>query len=197
MDFLAVIHWDPQLRGTFIVLTAVLILPGSVYLLLATNVGAKVGLMLAIAGLSGWLVLLNLLWLGYGIGYKGVIPGWKVEEVISGDLVEHSTTAAVVGQPGKATTTQFPNGWRQLLPGDPLLATAEPAADNALIPPAAERWPGERRSRPRSGPPRTTSTSTGTDQGRPQLPVQLLRVQGLLAQPGTTRCSSSTSSTTW
>jgi hypothetical protein len=140
MDVLAAVSWDPQLRGAFIVLTAVLILPGSVYLLLATNVGAKVGLMLAIAGLSGWLVLLNLLWLGYGIGYKGVIPGWTIKEVITGDLVTHSTTGAVVGKPG-VPSTQFPNGWTQLPPGNGLLATAEPAADNALIPAPAGTTP--------------------------------------------------------
>jgi hypothetical protein len=127
--------WDPQLRGALIVLTGVLILPGSVYLLLATNVGAKVGFLLAIAGLSGWLFLLNIIWLSYGIGYKGGANTWKVKEIVTGDLVAHSTTKAVVGngKPG----TQFPNGWKVLPPGNPVLAPAAPIADNALIPPAA------------------------------------------------------------
>ena len=136
MGALAAVTWDPQLRGTLIVLTALLILPGSVYLLLATNVGAKLGALLAIAGLSGWLLLLNIVWLGFGIGYKGVIPGWQIKEVVTGDLVAHSTTPVVVGKPGDPLSG-FPHGWTRLAPGSGLLATAQPAADNALIPPAA------------------------------------------------------------
>jgi hypothetical protein len=136
---LAAISWDPQLRGALIVLAALLILPGSVYLLLSTNLGMKVGLLVAIAGLSGWLLLLNVLWLvgplGNGpIGYKGVSSGWDVKEIVTGDLVTHSGLKAIVGTPGRPST-QFPSGWAPLVQGNPLLASAAPAADTALIPP--------------------------------------------------------------
>ena len=141
MHTLAALSWDPQLRGALIVLTAFAILVGSSYLLLATNVGAKVGFLLAAAGLSGWLFLLNLVWLGYGIGYKGAPPTWVVKEIVTGDLVAHSTTKAVVGVPGNADTA-FPNGWRFLPPGNPILAPAAPVADKALIPPAPGAKPG-------------------------------------------------------
>jgi hypothetical protein len=133
----SLLTWDPQLRGTLIVLTGVLVLCGSTTLVLTTNVGAKVGILLAAAGLAGWLMLLNIIWLGYGIGYKGVIPGWQVKEVITGDLVAHSTTHAVVGTPGNPSSAFPQGGWVKLKQGSGLLATATPAADNALIPPAA------------------------------------------------------------
>jgi len=142
---LAALSWDPQLRGGLIVLTGVSILVGSVVLLLFTNLGLKLGVLAAAAGLSGLLLLLNIIWLmaplGTGpIGYKGSNSGWIVEEIVQGDLLQKSAVHAVVGTPGKPGT-QFPTGWRPLVTGDPLLASASPAADAALTPPAASVTP--------------------------------------------------------
>jgi hypothetical protein len=130
---LAVVRWDPQIRGALIVLTGALILCGSVYLLLSTNLGAKVGLLVAVAGLSGWMLLLNIIWLvgplGNGpIGYKGEPNGWTVKEIVSGDLVSHSGVRAVGG---------FPDGWTVVKQGTPLYASAAPAADAVLAKPAS------------------------------------------------------------
>ncbi len=144
MHLLAALSWDPQLRGALIVVTAILVLPGSVYLLLLTNVGAKVGFLLAAAGLAGWLFVLNIVWLGYGIGYKGTAPSWEVQEIVSGDLVAHSTVKAVQGFPG--------NGWVFLPSGNPTLAQAIPVSDKALIPAAA----GATQSSPFPPPFKTT-----------------------------------------
>jgi hypothetical protein len=151
MAILSALSWDPQLRGALIVLLALAILGGSTYLLLATNVGAKLGLILAVAGLAGWLFLLNLVWLGYGIGYKGAAPTWVVKEIVTGDLVSHATTKAVVGVPGTHATA-FPSGWTFLPTGNSILAPALPIADKALIPPAPGAQPGS------SFPPPFTTT---------------------------------------
>ena len=35
---------------------------GSIYLLLATNIGARLGLLVVLAGLFGWLSILTLTW---------------------------------------------------------------------------------------------------------------------------------------
>ena len=137
---LASVTWHDQLRGAVIVIVAALILPGSVYLLLATNTGAKLGLLLAVAGLSGWLLALNIVWLSYGIGYKGGQSTWIVKEIVTGDLVSHSAIKAVVPTPGDPKTA-FPNGWTYLPPGNSILAPAAPVADKALIPPAAGARP--------------------------------------------------------
>jgi len=154
---LAAVSWDPQIRGAVIVLTGVLILMGSVYLLLATNLGAKVGFLVALAGLTGWLVLLNILWLiggGLGsIGYKGVAPGWVTKEIVVGDVAQNSTLKALAGTPGQPSTA-FPNGWTLLHTGDSLLASASPSADAALIP-AAAGTPAPARAFP---PPFTTTS---------------------------------------
>jgi hypothetical protein len=144
---LAALTWDPQLRGAVILLTAILVLPGSAYLLLATNVGARVGFLLAMAGLSGWILLLNIVWLmaplGTGpIGYKGAANGWETKEIVQGDLATNSALPVVTGSPGHPGG-QFPNGWTLLPPGNSILASAAPAADTALIPPAATAAPSK------------------------------------------------------
>jgi len=122
---LAALAWDPQIRGALIVLTAILILPGSVYLLLATNVGAKVGFLLAAAGLTGWMATMGWVWVVYGIGLKGDPPTWKPQEIVPGKLAERGTTPEAA---------DFPKGWRELKTGDAILGDAAAAADKALIP---------------------------------------------------------------
>jgi hypothetical protein len=83
---LAGISYDPEIRGVLVVTVASLILIGSVYLLLATNVGARLGFQVAMAGLFGWLMLLSLFWWIYGVGAIGTLPSWRVEEINVGDL---------------------------------------------------------------------------------------------------------------
>jgi hypothetical protein len=145
MHLLGVVTWDPQLRGALILLTGVLVLPGSVLLLLSTNLGLRLGVLIAAGGLAGLLLLLNIIWLmaplGTGpIGYKGSASGWVIKEIVQGDLAQHSGVHAVTGQPGKPST-QFPNGWTFLPAGSSLLASAAPAADTALIPTPAGSKP--------------------------------------------------------
>jgi hypothetical protein len=121
---LAALTWDPQIRGAVIVLAAVLILPGSVYLLLSTNVGAKLGFLLALAGLTGWMAVMGVIWTVYGIGLRGDDPHWKVLEVVTGDVSR--STVEEVGT--------FPRGWEKLQAGNAILGDAQAAADKALVP---------------------------------------------------------------
>lgn len=115
--------WDPQIRGAAIVIAAILILPGSVYLLLATNLGARIGFLVAIAGISGWMAVMAVIWMVYGIGLKGREPSWKPREVITGDI-NSSTIATVKG---------FPDGWTPLPSDSPELADAQAAVDKLLV----------------------------------------------------------------
>jgi hypothetical protein len=123
---MAGLSWDPQLRGFLILATGVLILPGSVYLLLATNTGAKLGFVLAVAGFSGWLFLLSLIWTMYGTGMKGNQPSWRVREIVTGSLSGHSALPAA---------KTFPKGWAQIPTTSPALAPTQSAADAFLVPP--------------------------------------------------------------
>ena len=120
--FLAVLRWDPQIRGIVIVLTGVTILVGSVYLLLATNIGGRLGFVVAVAGLSGWMTVMGAVWTVFGIGIKGAEPHWRPLEVVTGDLSQSTVEAAQT----------FPRGWKPMPKGDEALADAQAAAEGAL-----------------------------------------------------------------
>ncbi len=78
---LAAISWEPQIRGALAVLIGFVVLCGSVYLLVATNSGARTGLLIAIAGLFGWFSIMGVIWWVYGIGWIGDAPSWNAVEI--------------------------------------------------------------------------------------------------------------------
>ena len=57
---LLAVSWELELRGTLIVIIAVVVLCGSIYMILATNLGARLGFLVALAGLAGWMTLMGL-----------------------------------------------------------------------------------------------------------------------------------------
>ena len=80
---LAGIAWDPQIRGFLAVAVGVVVLIGSVYLVLSTNLGLRLGFMLAAAAIFGWLTIMGGIWWTYGtIGMLGEVNHWKVQEVV-------------------------------------------------------------------------------------------------------------------
>lgn len=121
----AALSWNPQIKGGLIIFGSILILCGSVYLLLGTNTGARVGFLLAAAGLMGWMVIMGAVWTAYGIGLTGRLPAWKVQTVVRGDA-SRATQTVLRG---------FPNEWRAIELDDPESAEAQAAADHALAPP--------------------------------------------------------------
>ena len=54
--------------------SATVILCGSVFLLLATNTGVRLGFLLALTGLFGWMTIMGITWSMYGIGVQGAGP---------------------------------------------------------------------------------------------------------------------------
>jgi len=84
VDLIAGVAWDPEIRGFLAVLTGVVVLMGSVWLLLATNTGARLGTLIASAGFFGWMVIMGAVWWIYGIGYRGDAPTWEEVEIAEG-----------------------------------------------------------------------------------------------------------------
>jgi hypothetical protein len=81
MSFLAAIAFDPAIRGILVTLVGVAVLGGSLYLLLATNMGTRLGFLLTMASLTGWLFSMGIFWWIYGIGMIGRMPTWSEKEV--------------------------------------------------------------------------------------------------------------------
>ncbi|MEJ7724507.1 MAG: hypothetical protein WKF64_09400 [Ilumatobacteraceae bacterium] len=92
MSSLLAISWEPELRGVLIVIIGVGVLCGSIYMVLATNLGIRLGFLVAMTGLTGWMALMGLMWLIYGIGLSGPSPTW---EPVPGRTVLQDTDALV------------------------------------------------------------------------------------------------------
>lgn len=94
LDLIAGLAWDPEIRGFMAVFAGTVVLLGSVWLLLVTNTGTRLGSLLALTGLFGWMVIMAAVWWLYGIGWIGDAPTWQLREINIGDLGQASLDAA-------------------------------------------------------------------------------------------------------
>jgi len=126
------VTWDPFLRGIIVVLIGLAVLCGSVYILLGTNLGARLGFLVAVAGFFGWVMLMAMIWWVYGIGLKGKDPTWKPVAVVN--VPAELATNRIIDGDGflQATETQEVNNWKLLAPDDPERGQAVAASDDIL-----------------------------------------------------------------
>lgn len=122
---LAAISWEPHIRGMLAVLIGFVVLCGSVYLLVATNSGARTGLLIAIAGLFGWMSIMGVVWWVYGIGWAGDAPTWQAVE-INWDGGETAVTEVVQDDPSLAS-------WDEITPDNSEYGELQATATDALI----------------------------------------------------------------
>ena len=90
--------WYPTILGVLVVIAAVGLFVGTPILLLATNMGTRLGFLVGVACLSGLMVLISLLWLTNPSPVntlKGRIPAWVAVESIQNGDVAKSKIAAV------------------------------------------------------------------------------------------------------
>lgn len=79
--FIDGIGFDPFFRGLLSVLVAIVVLIGGTYMLVATNTGARQGMLISLAGLFGWMFMMGIIWTIYGIGWVGSTPEWELAEI--------------------------------------------------------------------------------------------------------------------
>jgi hypothetical protein len=87
--------WYPTILGVLVVVAAVTLFLGSVYLLLGTNLGARLAFLVTFTSLMGFMMVLSLLWLTTASPLespKGRVASWSVVENVS-DLSKAKTTA--------------------------------------------------------------------------------------------------------
>jgi hypothetical protein len=88
--------WNPTILGVLVVVSGIILFCGSIYLLLGTNLGARLGFLVAFTGLMGFMVVLSLLWITTSSPLntlKGRLPAWEAKETVT-DLDEAKTAAA-------------------------------------------------------------------------------------------------------
>ncbi len=77
LSTLLAVNWEPELRGILTVMIGTAVWMGSIYLILGTNLGARLGFLVALTGLAGWMALMGAVWWIYGIGLKGDDASWQ------------------------------------------------------------------------------------------------------------------------
>ena len=144
---LLAIGWEPELRGLLTVVIGFVILCGSVYMIMATNIGSRLAFLVAATALAGWMMLMGAGWMIYGIGLRGPDPTWQP---VAGSAVLQDVNAlgaAGVLDPNAAVPdgataaesadvvreTFLDQGWVVLDNASPAFGQAQAAATEILI----------------------------------------------------------------
>ena len=153
---LLAIDFNPGLRGIIVVLVMVVALLGGTYLLLGTNLGARLGFLVTATALAGWMMCMAFVWAVYGIGLQGPFPSWKPADPITivrdGSLLNR---AEVIDAPidvnglsapdaaKKVSSALVEDGWKILDESDPRRGQAVASADEIIQVEAEEFAAGE------------------------------------------------------
>jgi hypothetical protein len=100
--------WYPTILGILVVVFAVLLFCGSIYLLLATNMGARLGFLVAFTCLMGFMVVLTSLWITTASPLntlKGRDPHWEAIEVVNDPTKAKTEEIRDVEAEGRKLTT--------------------------------------------------------------------------------------------
>jgi hypothetical protein len=115
IDLIAGLAWDPEIRGFLAVLTGVVVLMGSVWLILSTNSGTRLGTLIASAGFFGWMAIMGSVWWIYGIGYAGDRPVFEEIEIVEGDLGGAHLEFAANDTAETLSSEQLPNAYQLVI----------------------------------------------------------------------------------
>ena len=88
--------WYPTILGVLVVVAGVVLFVGSIYLILGTNMGARLAFLVTFTGLMGFMVVLTSLWITTASPLntlKGSVPKWEIKEVVPS--LDKSTIAEV------------------------------------------------------------------------------------------------------
>ena len=156
LSALLAVGWEPEIKGWIIVIIAVAVLMGSTYLILGTNLGARLGFLVSITALAGWMMSMAIIWAVYGIGLKGPVPTWVPNEPITivrdGALLDRAEVVdATIDIKGldsiaaskKVSDTLVADGWKILGESDPSRGQAVASADEIIQVEAKEMLAGE------------------------------------------------------
>jgi hypothetical protein len=157
LSALFAVSWDPEIRGIIVVLCMFLTLCGGTYLVIGTNLGARLGVLISVAALFGWMAMMGAVWWIYGIGLKGREPTWKPATPIS--IIRDGTllsNAEVIDGPIKVAAGSSPaevaatvkkqleaEEWVRLDDADPRRGQAAASADDIIQNKAKEFAAGE------------------------------------------------------
>jgi hypothetical protein len=112
-SFVTASIWYPTILGVLVVIAAIVLFIGSIYLLLGTNLGARLGFLVTFTSLMGFLMILSVLWLTTASPLespKGRVASWSVIENVP-DITKAQTEAVrdIAKKENKASQTDASN----------------------------------------------------------------------------------------
>lgn len=152
---LLAINWEPTLRGIIVVITMAVALIGGTYLIVGSNLGARLGILVILGGFFGWMAIMGAIWWTYGIGLKGAEPTWQPAEpativrdarllqsaeIVAGPVQQGATPVETAAN---VATALEADGWVRLEESDPQRGQAVASSDVILINEAGEFDAGE------------------------------------------------------
>jgi len=96
--------WDPTILGVLVTIAAVALFIGSIYAILGTNLGARLGFLVTFTGLCGFMVVLSILWITTASPLntlRGQIPTWEVLEIVPSPSDAPQETVQTIEQDGE------------------------------------------------------------------------------------------------
>lgn len=144
---LLAIGWEPELRGLLTVVIGFVILCGSVYGIMATNMGSRLAFLVALTALAGWMMLMGIVWAIYGIGLRGPDPSWQavpgagvlqdVNALGSAGVLDPNADVPDDATPNESAEivrdTFIDQGWVVLDKASPAFGQAQASASELLI----------------------------------------------------------------
>ena len=133
LDIIAGLGWDPEIRGFLSVFTGVVVLCGSVWLLVSTNSGIRLGSLIALAGFFGWMAIMGVVWWIYGIGWTGDAPSWELVEIVESSE-EGDLYFAALDEANELQSEDLPEAFSLVVASDDEVAVAEfgPVTEDTL-----------------------------------------------------------------
>jgi hypothetical protein len=112
-SFVTASIWYPTILGVLVVIAAIVLFIGSIYLLLGTNLGARLGFLVTFTSLMGFLMILSVLWLTTASPLespKGRVASWSVIENVP-DITKAQTEVVrdIAKNENKASETDASN----------------------------------------------------------------------------------------
>lgn len=145
LSVLLAVNFQPTIRGIAVVVIMFIALIGSSYLILGTNLGARLGFLVTAAALAGWMMSMAIIWAVYGIGLQGPVPSWQPNDPITiikdGSFMDRAEAVdAPIDLSGldagaaadKVSASLVDNGWKIKDESDPRRGQAIAAADDIL-----------------------------------------------------------------
>ena len=120
IDLLAILdfgglEWDPHVRGFLAVLAGFVVWMGSIWIIVSSNSGVRLGTLLSLAGLFAWMAIMGSIWWIYGIGWVGDAPIWEEVEIVEGTDSEGHLTFAALDEANELRTESLPSAYEKVI----------------------------------------------------------------------------------